>query len=568
MAKIIRTADVERWLKAEGWDRIHRTTGTIVFRDARGTLLPIPLHPTRPDLIYLEDLIPRVPLLKQEFIIAAFEEIPFDGFGFELLIDTGEDRAAEVFDALSELHATLGGSMLVFDFEDHHAHHGGSGSMNGTAFRRCRAQIDPQTPLDIRREIKAVLLAIGCILTRVSGVTIDEHHKAPEIIYRALRQENARMLASSTGGGVTKGRVERMGVAASDVRAALDSLVSRVNAVRQTGGGIAIVKEDMERQFEQAVQEFPDDPALTGMLSALAYGRLKNANRLPSAPDTAVQLMTITQNDDYSMDDVVNVIQQDPAMTARIMQHANSSYVGLRIPADSLKRAILPLGLQTVRSLALAFSLVSENRTGTCATFDYDLYWKESSARAAAARHVAAAVRCGIDPDEALAAGLLSQLGRLAFATALPEEYAKVLDQVNPTIPNHLLHLERHAFGIDNQELAAEMMADWGLSEFFWQAVQTQSQAMDENLAPVDNKTRTLAQILAWTTTMWRLMSTPKTPVRADERWHVINQAHQIGLPENKFSDDYDQVQDDYHELAGVLDVKPLPVRTWADLTQ
>ena len=87
---------------------------------------------------------------------------------------------------------------------------------------------------------------------------------------------------------------------------------------------------------------------------------------------------------------------------------------------STLPQAIMLLGLNSVRSLALGFSLVDTLRRERGASFDYDAFWRHSLNTAVAARAIAAKSR-EVDPEEAFLGGLLHRLGMLAMAQVLGE---------------------------------------------------------------------------------------------------------------------------------------------------
>lgn len=117
MARLLRTSDVQRQLQQKGWSLAHSSKDTMVFCDDRDKLLAIPLHPTRPDLVYLGDLTPRIPVLRREFSEAAFEELPLEDVGLDVLMIPGHASETDIqalLSALSNLNRVLGGSGLTF----------------------------------------------------------------------------------------------------------------------------------------------------------------------------------------------------------------------------------------------------------------------------------------------------------------------------------------------------------------------------------------------------------------------------------------------------------------------
>ncbi len=120
MARVLRTSYVRELMERKGWKLTHSTGDTVFFVDNADRLVAIPLHPTRPDLIRLADLTPRVPVLRWEFSNSAFEELPAEDAYLDVLIMRGSADDADIqalFDALSDLNVALGGKGLTFERE-------------------------------------------------------------------------------------------------------------------------------------------------------------------------------------------------------------------------------------------------------------------------------------------------------------------------------------------------------------------------------------------------------------------------------------------------------------------
>lgn len=188
---------------------------------------------------------------------------------------------------------------------------------------------------------------------------------------------------------------------------------------------------------------------------------LLGAEALPSPQGTALKLVEIAQAPNASIDDVVRVVKTDPALTGFVLQAAASArFHGMKGTLD-LNRAVQRLGLSVIRSHALALSLISRRMTLRCAGFDYDRFWVGALHTAILAEALAqdCNVRSAIDT---FSLGLLADIGRLAFATATPDDYARVLVAAQAA-PEDLSALERQAFGFDHHELSSVLLADWQL---------------------------------------------------------------------------------------------------------
>jgi len=179
-----------------------------------------------------------------------------------------------------------------------------------------------------------------------------------------------------------------------------------------------------------------------------------------------MQILTLTQKEDCSMDELNKVLQADPALTGRILKLASSVGVAGSNPVRSVKEAAMRLGLRTVTSVALGFSLVSSGRSGQCERFDYDDYWARSLVRALAAQEISERTGRAVSA-EAFTCALLSVVGTLALASCHPEAYAELLDRMAVDPSQKLTNLETELFGIHHLEVADALMAEWGLPDSF-----------------------------------------------------------------------------------------------------
>lgn len=200
------------------------------------------------------------------------------------------------------------------------------------------------------------------------------------------------------------------------------------------------------------------------------FEELKLSGNLPSPSGVGLAVLHCTQGDEVDLERLVRCIEADPALTGRLVKLANSTLGAGLVPATTARQAAQLLGADAARAVALSFSLLSANRCGACAGFDYERYWSWSLACAFAAR-VLAGENGSIDPSEAFTCALLSRVGMLALASVHPEPYARVLAEARGGEPADLLRAETREFDIQHWEVAGAMMSDWGLPDCFVGAV-------------------------------------------------------------------------------------------------
>jgi diguanylate cyclase (GGDEF)-like protein len=192
---------------------------------------------------------------------------------------------------------------------------------------------------------------------------------------------------------------------------------------------------------------------------------LKLSGQLPSPRGIALAILELSRRDNVTLAEIARIVQTDPALSGRLIKLANSASQIAR-PVVSVQEAVVRQGMNTVRQLALGFSLLDQYRGGACQAFDYQEYWSHSLLMALCMQalgervHIAAA-------DELFVCGLLAQVGKLALATVYPDEYSAVL-QAHQTAPAQPLAAhERARLETDHIELGIVMMSDWGLPRVF-----------------------------------------------------------------------------------------------------
>lgn len=187
---------------------------------------------------------------------------------------------------------------------------------------------------------------------------------------------------------------------------------------------------------------------------------------LPSPSGVGLGILQLTQGDDYAIEELAKLISADPALSGRIIKLANSAMVAGSVRATDVLSASRRLGVRSVRSVALGFSLISANRSGICTEFDYARYWSLSLSSAVLAQSIAGEV-AGCCPSEAFTCSLLSRVGMLALASVHPERYSHTLRCTRGGSLEVLLAAESGAFDITHAEVTLALFEDWRLPKAF-----------------------------------------------------------------------------------------------------
>ncbi|MGB0714792.1 MAG: sensor domain-containing diguanylate cyclase [Phycisphaerae bacterium] len=210
--------------------------------------------------------------------------------------------------------------------------------------------------------------------------------------------------------------------------------------------------------------------------------------KMPTPPGVVVRLLELTEQDFASVQEIADAIALDPALAAKILKFANSPLAGIRREVTSLPRAVALMGTRGVMMTALSFAVVGSTKIESCDGFDMRQFGVQSICCGVAAKLLATESKVA-PPQEAMLAGLLSQLGRPVLANADPAAYAAILQKA-PRIPQDLPELEQKALETDYAQIGSEVLESWKLPPLVWQAIRTFRK-------PVDHPNRTpLADII------------------------------------------------------------------------
>ncbi len=150
---------------------------------------------------------------------------------------------------------------------------------------------------------------------------------------------------------------------------------------------------------------------------------------MPSLPTTVAKVLEVCNNPRTSPADLNQVISLDPVLVGRVLKLINSAYYGLGQQVTSLVRAIIMLGINTVKNLALSTAVVRSLSTKkSFQALDMDGFWRHSLCVGVSAKILAK--KRGVDVkllEDYFTAGLLHDIGKIPMNAVLTGEYVKVI---------------------------------------------------------------------------------------------------------------------------------------------
>ena len=191
-------------------------------------------------------------------------------------------------------------------------------------------------------------------------------------------------------------------------------------------------------------------------------------DKMPSLSTTVSKVLEICSRPDTVPNDLNRVIALDPVLAGQVLKLINSAYYSLMNKVTSLTRAIIMLGLNTVKNLALSTAIIrSVSQAKKSRALPIRAFWAHSIAVGVMAKLLAAGRGLSLaEREEYFVAGLMHDLGKIPIG----DEYTEVLARVE-TAQNPLVTVEQQVLGLDHEEVGAMIATKWKLNAVLTDAI-------------------------------------------------------------------------------------------------
>lgn len=188
--------------------------------------------------------------------------------------------------------------------------------------------------------------------------------------------------------------------------------------------------------------------------------RIRECPTLPSLPTIAIQVLDLAQRESVDIAEIARVISKDPALSSKILRTVNSSFYGRSQSIGTISHALVILGLQSVKTLVLSFSLVTTLAKSKGRGFKHLNYWRRSIYAATAARTIAGKIKL-VQQEECFLAALMKDIGVLVFDQVLGDQYGAIYEKA----ANHsqLTAVEQEALGTTHAQVSGMLAEQWKL---------------------------------------------------------------------------------------------------------
>ena len=217
-----------------------------------------------------------------------------------------------------------------------------------------------------------------------------------------------------------------------------------------------------------------------------------NRITLPTLPEVALRVRDAVEQDDATAQKIAEMVATDAALSARLLQVANSPLYRGMVLIESIQMAITRLGYRLVRSLVISLAM-KQIFQATTDTLDKRLrsIWEESVQIAAISRALAQSLP-HLEREQALLAGLIHNIGSLPILT-MAENYPEfigdekrldaLLKNLNPIIGKQILETWNFSESLIREpEHYQELDYDGGpMADYVDVVLVARLQALDQN---------------------------------------------------------------------------------------
>ncbi len=280
------------------------------------------------------------------------------------------------------------------------------------------------------------------------------------------------------------------------------------------------------------------------------FTKIEQSNNLPQLPQVMLKLIKACKNEQISVDELTEIISTDPSLTSRLLQMIGSAYINLPKEVNNIKTAVVYLGLNTVRNIAISSSAMHFFKFSKAVPkFDIQKFWYHSYKCAVIARRMAEKNNL-TNPDDFFLAGLLHDIGKLILMQNFPNEYNAILKTSSGE--TQIFSAEMEMFDTDASQVSAWLFNQWNLNPLIFDAVLFVNETVEQiegalsyvkvvyisNLLARQNALERIPEILSLTDIPQTILE--QIVIAAEEE--VLDMATSLGInsenPQNTIHDD------------------------------
>lgn len=250
-------------------------------------------------------------------------------------------------------------------------------------------------------------------------------------------------------------------------------------------------------------------------------------SEMPSLPATAARVLELCNDLRTSPNDLNRVITLDPVLTGQVLKLVNSAYFSFNKQVITIPRAIIILGMNTIKNLVLSTAVLNTLASAPSINALFmEQFWFHSVCTGVTAKQIAIIMDIPeSEREQYFVGGLLHDLGKIPLVHMFPVEYNEIIKAgATAHVPSHTA--ETSALGMNHARAGSIISKKWRLGEFMTDCLEFHHDPQSS-----DPKTCVTVQIIALANLFSNFFGTFHKSGAFLERSNVCNIFESQGLP-------------------------------------
>jgi len=187
-----------------------------------------------------------------------------------------------------------------------------------------------------------------------------------------------------------------------------------------------------------------------------------------------MEIMRRIDDDNFSIDSLVQQISNDIGLTTSILKMANTHRFSMHGGIASVHDAVMLIGFKQIRDMVYLAGTMNSIPQHNLSQFSYINFWRHSIGVGVCAKVLAKHVlskEFGVSPDIAFISGMLHDIGQLALAVAAPNEFHQVMDY-RASHDCRGFEAEQAVLGMDHAQIGSHLAKKWGFPQIIYDAIE------------------------------------------------------------------------------------------------
>jgi len=272
---------------------------------------------------------------------------------------------------------------------------------------------------------------------------------------------------------------------------------------------------------------------------------MKGLVELSSLPFIYIKINEAVNNPRSSIEDISEIISGDPGLTSRLLRLVNSAFYGFPSKVETVSRALMMVGTQQIRDLALATSVMSLFKGIPGHLVSMESLWRHSVACGLAARMLATVRQCDTNVEFYFTAGIIHDVGRFVIYKKIPETAQEMILRCKAS-KEPLCVVEKEVLGFDHSDLGRMLAQSWNLPPSLEEVLACHHYPCEAKQYPVETGVVHIADYIAYTSQLGDSGEQYLPPLEEE----VCNL---VGIPARVLSSVSDQLRQEFEDVVQSL---------------